>query len=308
MACVTTMIPVGRHRLAATVFGEGAPAVVIEPAFGGNAAAWRSIAERIAGETTVVTYDRAPYGPSSPARDSRSPARIVADLEEVLGHLEITGPLVLVGHSIGGVYARAFAARHMSRVAGMVLVDSSHEGQWAVLPALYTPKRKLACALFVPRVIVSGRRQRGGADRRSMLREYRAFRGLTAADLPFGPGGLGRRPLAVLTRGPEGPGDADRLWRAWHALQQELAGLSENSRHVISGSPRHFLNEADPDLIIAAVTDVIRCVRTGVRLGEPVAAAEPPGGGGLPRVVRPGWVRPGRRERAVALEPRDRSE
>jgi len=85
MACVTTMIPVGRHRLAATVFGEGAPAVVIEPAFGGNAAAWRSIAERIAGETTVVTYDRAPYGPSSPARDSRSPARIVADLEQVLG-------------------------------------------------------------------------------------------------------------------------------------------------------------------------------------------------------------------------------
>ena len=94
MACVTTMIPVGRHRLAATVFGEGAPAVVIEPAFGGNAAAWRSIAERIAGETTVVTYDRAPYGPSSPARDSRSPARIVADLEEVLGHLEITGQAI----------------------------------------------------------------------------------------------------------------------------------------------------------------------------------------------------------------------
>jgi len=303
MARVTTMIPVGRHRLAATIFGDGAPAVVIEPAFGGSAAAWRSIAERIAGETTVVTYDRAPYGPSSPARDSRSPAQIVADLEQVLGHLEITGPLVLVGHSIGGVYARAFATRHLSRVAGMVLVDSSHEGQWSVLPALYTPKRKLACALFVPQIIVSGRRQRGGADRRSMLREYRTFMRLTAADLPFGPGGLDGRPLAVLTRGPEGPGDPDRLWCAWHAFQQELAGLSDNSRHVISDSPRHFLNEADPDLIVVAVTDVVRCARTGVRLGEPAAVAESTGRGDFPDELRPG-----RRERAVALEPRDRSE
>jgi len=278
MACVTTVIPVGPHRLAATIFGEGAPAVVIEPAFGGNAAAWRSIAERIAGETTVVTYDRAPYGPSSPARDSRSPARIAGDLEQVLGHLEITGPLVLVGHSIGGVYARAFATRHLSRVAGMVLVDSTHEGQWAVLPPLYTPKRKLASSLLVPQVIVSGRGQRGGADRRSMLREYRAFRRLTAADLPFGPGGLGGRPLAVLTRGPEGQGEDDRLWRAWHALQQELAGLSDNSRHVVSGSPEHSLNEADPGLIVAAETDDVRCARTGGPLDEPLAVAETPDG------------------------------
>jgi pimeloyl-ACP methyl ester carboxylesterase len=278
MADVTTMIPVGRHRLAATVFGAGAPAVVIEPAFGGNAAAWRAIAERIATMTTVVTYDRAPYGPSSPARDNRSAARIAADLDEVLGQLEITGPLVLVGHSIGGVYARAFAARHMSRVAGMVLVDSSHEGQWAVLPPLYTPKNRLLSLLLVPQILLSGRGKRGGADRRSILREYRAFRRLTAADLPLSLGGLGERPLVVLTRGPEGEGDADRLWPAWHELQQELAGLSENSRHVISGSPQHYLNKADPDLIVAAVTDVVRCARTGAPLGEPVTVAESPDG------------------------------
>jgi pimeloyl-ACP methyl ester carboxylesterase len=276
MKDVSTVVPAGRHRLAAMVFGDGAPAVVIEPAFGGYAAAWRSIAERIAGETTVVCYDRAPYGPSSAAGDSRSPARIAADLNELLGQLAITGPLVLVGHSIGGVYARAFAIRHMSRVAGMVLVDSTHEGQWAVLPPLYAPKGKLLSALVVPQIIVRGRQWRGGADRRSMLREYRAIHRLTAADLPFGPGGLGGRPLAVLTRGPDGTGDDDRLWTAWHRLQCELAALSANSRHVIAGSPQHYLNEADPDLIVAAVTDVVRCARTGDLLSEPLAAAELP--------------------------------
>ena len=37
----------------------------------------------------------------------------------------MNGPLVLVGHSAGGLCMRAFAAAHLDRVAGMVLVESS---------------------------------------------------------------------------------------------------------------------------------------------------------------------------------------
>ena len=65
----TVMVSVGRHQLAATVFGEGTPPVVIEPSFGGCAEDWQRIAETLAGETKVITYDRAPYGASSAARD-----------------------------------------------------------------------------------------------------------------------------------------------------------------------------------------------------------------------------------------------
>ena len=100
-----------------------------------------------------------------------------------------------------------------------------------------------------------------------MVREYRTFKRMTAADLPLALDGLGERPLAVLTRGPEGPADSDRLWQAWHGLQRELAGLSRNSRHLISVSPQHYLNEDDPDLIVAAVIDVVRCARDGAGPG-----------------------------------------
>ena len=85
----------------------------------------------------------------------------------------------------------------------------------------------------------------------------------------------------MLTRGPAGPADSDGLWQAWYGLQRELAGLSRNSRHLISDSPQHYLNEGDPDLIVAEVIDVIRCARDGARAGK--------GEGGL------------------MLEPRDRS-
>jgi pimeloyl-ACP methyl ester carboxylesterase len=283
MAGVTSMVEVGRHRIEATVYGAGTPPVVIEPPFGGGAADWRSIAERLAEETTVIAYNRAPYGASSRARDRRSAEQIAADLDGVLGCLGITGPIVLVGHSMGGVYARTFAANHLDRVAGMVLVDSSHEGQWAVLPSHYTLKKRLLASLLVPQIMLfSTKEWRGGADRWSIVREYLTFKRLTAADQALAPGGLGDVPLTVLTRGPKGAADADGLWRAWYELQRDLAGLSSNSRHLVSDSPQHYLNEGDPDLIVAAVTDVIRSAR--------------------------GDARPGGQEPGLMLEPRDRSE
>ena len=142
---VTTMVPVGRHRLEATVFGTGEPAVVVEPSLGGFAAAWRQIAGTVAEDTTVVTYDRAPYGASSPARDGRRPRDIANDLDGVLTGLGVTGPLVLVGHSIGGIYLRTYAALHMDRVAGMVLVDSS-QGNGAAAATAARASRSSGCS------------------------------------------------------------------------------------------------------------------------------------------------------------------
>jgi pimeloyl-ACP methyl ester carboxylesterase len=271
---VTTMVDVREHRIEATLFGSGRPAVVIEPPFGGNAAAWRSIAQTMAKDTTVVTYDRAPYGASSPARDGRTPREIAADLDGVLRSLGVTGSLVLVGHSLGGIYVRAYAARHLDQVAGMVLVESSHESQRPVLAARFTPKDRLLVALTVPQMIVRSKQWRGGADRRSNIREYRMFKRLGAADQALARGGLAGRPLIVLTRGPGGKPGAGPLWQAWYGLQQDLAQLSGNTRHVVSGSPDHHLNQGDPELVITAIADVVRSVRTRRPLDDLVAASE----------------------------------
>ena len=271
---VTTMVEAGKHRIKATVFGSGQPAVVIEPAFGGSAQAWRPIAETLAQDTTVVTYDRAPYGASSPARDGRTPRDIAADLDVVLRSLHITGPLVLVGHSLGGIYLRTYAALHMDQVAGMVLVDSSHEAQVPVLRARYTAKDKVLVALTVPQLILRSRQWRGGADRRSAVREYRMFKRLGVADQALTRGDLGDRPLIVLTRGSGSDGRPSGLWQAWRDLQGDLALLSANSRHLISDSPDHYLNEGDPKLLVSTIAEVVRSVRTGEPLQEPVTASE----------------------------------
>ena len=261
----TTMVKAGRHRIEANVVGDGSPVVVIEPSFGGSAAEWRAIAEALAGQTTVVTYDRAPYGASSRATDRRRPADIAADLHVVLETLGIAGPIVLVGFSVGGMYVRTYAALHPDQVAGMVLVESSHEGQTPLLNEVFTWKVKLEERLFHPKVLFSRRRWRGGADRRSMLREWRAFRRVAEADRPLAPGALGDKPLLVLTRADGGP-YGGRQWRLWNGFHCEQARLSANSRHVLSSHADHALNESDPELVIAAISEVVRSARTGASL------------------------------------------
>jgi pimeloyl-ACP methyl ester carboxylesterase len=261
----TTMVKAGRHRIEANVVGDGSPVVVIEPSFGGSAAEWRAIAETLAAQTAVVTYDRAPYGASSRAADRRTPADIAADLHVVLETLGIAGPIVLVGFSAGGIYVRAYAALHPDQVAGMVLVESSHEGQTPLLNEVFSWKVKLEELFFHPRVLLSRRSWRGGADRRSMLREWRAFRSVTEADRPLAPGALGDKPLLVLTRADGGP-YGGRQWRLWHGFHCEQARLSANSRHLLSSHADHALNESDPELVIAAISEVVRSARAGTPL------------------------------------------
>jgi pimeloyl-ACP methyl ester carboxylesterase len=267
----TVMVSVGRHRLEATVFGSGAPAVVVEPSFGGAAEDWAKIAQTLAEETTVVTYDRAPYGASSAARDARSPRDIAADLDGLLAGLGVTGPLVLVGHSAGGIYMRAYAAGHLDRVAGMVLVESSHESQRRLLDPLRSVRTRLQMAFMIPSILREPVEERRGADPWSVVREWRAFQKATAHPPFLAAGELGDRPLAVLTCAPGDPRVSERVYRGWLDLHRDLTGLSANSRHEVSKSHDHYLMAGDPGLVTATIRDVVRCARSGARLAEVAA-------------------------------------
>jgi pimeloyl-ACP methyl ester carboxylesterase len=272
MTSGTVMVSVGLHQLEATVFGTGAPAVVIEPSFGGAAEDWVKIAQELAEETTVVTYDRAPYGVSSPAQDARTPHDIAADLDRLLTELGVTGPLVLVGHSAGGIYMRVYAAEHLDQVVGMVLVESSHENQRKVLDPLRSAKTRLRIAFMILSIMREPVEERRGADPRSVIREWRAFRRATA-HAPFLPAGaLSDRPLVVLTCAPGDPTVSPRVYQGWRDLHEDLSRLSANSRHEISRSSNHYLMTGDPELVTTAIRDVIRCARSGEKLSEVSAA------------------------------------
>jgi pimeloyl-ACP methyl ester carboxylesterase len=118
----------------------GGPTIVLEAGAGLPSSLWRStveaVLETIEVPLTVVAYDRAGSAWSGPPQVAPTPQVVVADLREALAKRGLSGPYVLVGHSIGSHYVRAFAADHPEEVVGLVLIDPRHEEAAAGLPAL----------------------------------------------------------------------------------------------------------------------------------------------------------------------------
>jgi len=114
--------------------GEGSPTVVLSAGADGWSADWRLVQLAITKKTRVCGWDRAGHGFSSGSPEPQDVAHTEADLEKALSRAGVTGPLVLVAHSLGAFETFLFADRHPEQVAGMVLVDPSAPDQAERLP------------------------------------------------------------------------------------------------------------------------------------------------------------------------------
>jgi pimeloyl-ACP methyl ester carboxylesterase len=103
--------------------GSGSPTVVLEAGAGGGAGSWSGVFEDIAATTRACAYDRAGLGSSDP-RGTRSLGDAAADLRALLDAAGEPAPFVIVGHSLGGAYARIFGSEHPEETPAIVLVDS----------------------------------------------------------------------------------------------------------------------------------------------------------------------------------------
>lgn len=110
------------------VLSEGAgPVCVLTGGLGLAWYDWDAVAALLAPHRTVVRFDRPGLGLSAPAPEPptvAAEADRIAQLLDVFGHF---GPATVVGHSLGGFHAEAFARRYPDRCAGLVLVDTSVE-------------------------------------------------------------------------------------------------------------------------------------------------------------------------------------
>lgn len=113
---------------------DGAPVtVVFVHGWALSSASWAAEAEALGRVARVIRYDQRGHGRS--AGLPRSPAgipRLAEDLYGLLDELVPAGPVVLVGHSMGGMTILALAGSHPElfggRVAGVALVDTSASG------------------------------------------------------------------------------------------------------------------------------------------------------------------------------------
>lgn len=109
--------------------GQGSPTVIFETGFGSEIYDWRFVHPSISRVTRACVYSRAGYGFSDPPSRPVDARNVVDDLHRLIKGASISTPIILVGHSIGGLYATLYAETYSADVAGMVLIDPSFAGE-----------------------------------------------------------------------------------------------------------------------------------------------------------------------------------
>lgn len=285
------MVDVGGHLLHLQVTDQdrSGPTVVLEAGLGFPSVEWAWVRQEVAHFARVVAYDRAGVAWSESGPKPRDGQRIAQELYAALHAAGIEGSYVLVAHSFGGLFVRAFADLYPEEVAGMVLVDSSHPDQLERSSLERRAQLRFELMIKVAPYLARLGVLRLYALRAKWLRklppeqaaQMRAF--VASAEFWVGVGAeaaaweestspqvrrarsLGDMPLAVLTAPATVPFDP-----VHEELQAELALLSSNStHHVVDGADHGSIVMSPQNARVVAdyVWRVAEAVRTGLPLG-----------------------------------------
>jgi pimeloyl-ACP methyl ester carboxylesterase len=253
-----TLVSVGDHRLDVVSAGAGGPPVVFETGLADSLDVWLPMLRTISEYTSVIAYSRTGFGRSDPGGSDHSVPHAVADLHELLHRLGVKPPYILVARSYGSLISRLYTSLYPAEVAGIVLVDGTHEQQV----------------------------QRFGTVDSVYPRQFRVYFDSVLKQLPPGPEAAEIRetvkiqangavpglkplpdiPIAVITSmqsdesSPYVNGTA-RGHEVWRALHDEWFRRSRNGIHIETSRSGHGIQDDEPDLVTMAIKFVLDRVR-----------------------------------------------
>jgi pimeloyl-ACP methyl ester carboxylesterase len=256
------LFDVGGHRLFARTFGDGTPAVVIEPGLGDDGRAWETVIDALARETRVVQYDRAGYGRSDAGPMPRDADRVVRELTNLLVATTVDPPYLIVGHSLGAIHALLYASEHPNLVAGVVLLDPP--------PLDFIRGKRFPELLELAEEMTAGFKrdaERARAD--GNTRQAAFFETIASEHESMFTSGyawmasvksLGDIPLAVVGSGvpnPEFGDSATEFQQYWRESSEALSALSTRGWFVYVEDSTHNIPRDAPEVVVGAVLDCI---------------------------------------------------
>lgn len=267
-----TLVDIGGYRVHLYCTGTGSPTVVV--AGGGFSFDWGLVQPKISSMTRICTWDPSGTAWSDPFPARRPPACSdrVAELHEVLHRASVSTPVVLVGFSIGGLYARLYASHYPEDVAGIVIVDHAfiapdppaekHTDSTAFsLQDVDTPPVLLSqtpVALGIEddrnfqRLPKRDRELHTWAMSRNPVRPTPEMAAECSVEVEDAPS-LGAKPLVVISTNYDSSG--------YRQLQARLLRLSRNAKQLIAANSTHMVVIDEPETIVTAIADVLKSTR-----------------------------------------------
>jgi pimeloyl-ACP methyl ester carboxylesterase len=276
------LVDIGGRSLYLECHGEGSPTVVLVAGYRASGRYWTDdllhpedprlmVLPGVAAFTRVCTYDRpgtyASIGEddfvsrSDPIAQPRTAPEVAEELHALLEAAEVPGPYVLAGHSMGGFFARLYAATYPDEVVGMVLVDAYSELLERVMPperwqALVRLNQGLDADTVIP---IPGY---GDAETLPFGADNAVVREAVAAS-PLRP-----MPLVVLAHGKPFalPADAQGFTAAEmegfiRAANEAKVALVPDARYTVASESGHDIHQDQPELVIEAIRQVVAGVR-----------------------------------------------
>jgi pimeloyl-ACP methyl ester carboxylesterase len=262
--------------------GNAAPTVILESGLGNDWLIWQKVQSQISKTNRVCSYDRAGIGWSSARSGSRGALAIAQQLEALLRVAGIHEPLVLVGHSAGGLYARAFAGIFPKKVVGLILIDAPSPEAFHELPSPALRKKLIAerhreAPWLYFKVATGISRLLGGYCNPNTSQRILAVEGLARAEdcrSSYINSWLGEWddfessaeqvsklpccdsiPLVVVSQDSGSSNSSERKGggSTWDSVQQQLTHLSSRGKRIIAKNSGHYVMVDRPDVVLDAL-------------------------------------------------------
>ena len=213
------LVDVGGWRLHLNCTGDSKrnwPTVVFESGSGDFSFDWSLVQPEVARLTRACSYDRAGNAWSDPGPQPRTMRQVAYELHTALKKADIKGPYVLVGQSFGGLLVRAFAGMYPKEVAGMVLVDSTHEDTKINFNGKVQRVRELTQGRVVPPIqtTISAADKVLSPEQRQKIEKFLKEIGPPKIEPPFDrlPANIQQLRLWALAQPQHYPADNDPYW------------------------------------------------------------------------------------------------
>ena len=276
------------HRMRIDCTGSGSPTIVMDAGLGNDGLIWGGVQPALAKTTRVCSYDRAGFGWSDALPPPRDADHIATELHGLLTAARINGPVVLMGHSIAGVYIRAYATRYPADVTGLIFVDGSTPLQnrspafraydaGGSIRRLRMLVNQAAFALGVPRLFGECSQSFPGFDAAAARLQaedlcHKQF-GASAAEMAsfdrsgeetMHTGPYGALPILIFSQDPvkaAADGEPADVAQAWNQMQENLKKLSTRSRRIVAKNSPHYIQLERAELIEREVPLFIQQIR-----------------------------------------------